>query len=144
MREDMSDAGSCSDACRGFSARSRTGELIFDLITCPVDTRNDELVRYWADCARAILRGRKIPYPPFGTKTLLDCELQYKAYDIRHQLLRRIGRPDDCSAQRRAICERIAGAHAREQGGVHPPLPGAVRSCRSAPSTISASTASRS
>ena len=37
-----------------------------------------------------------------------DCELQYKAYDIRHQLLRRIGIEDDCAAERRAICERIA------------------------------------
>ena len=43
-----------------------------------------------------------------GTETLLDCELQYKAYDVHHQLLRRIGQPDDCTAQRRAICERIA------------------------------------
>ena len=73
-----------------------------------MDTRNEDLVRYWADCARAILRGRRVPRPPFGTETLLDCELQYKAYDVHHQLLRRIGQPDDCTAQRRAICERIA------------------------------------
>lgn len=107
LREDMSEALTLLSRLRDFSVEEQK-ELCFELITCPVDTRNDELVRYWADCARAILRGRKIPYPPFGTKTLLDCELQYKAFDIHHQLLRRIGRPDDCSAQRRAICERIA------------------------------------
>ena len=63
---------------------------------------------YWAECARAILRKKRIPAPYFGTETLQDCELQYKAYDIRHQLLRRIGIPDDCTAERSAICERIA------------------------------------
>jgi len=54
------------------------------------------------------LKNRRVPAPYFGDETLQDCELQYKAYDIRHQLLRRIGLEDDCTAERRAICDRIA------------------------------------
>ena len=83
-------------------------ELVYDLITCPVDTRSVELIIYWAKCASAILKNKHVPEPYFGDETLQDCELQYKAYDIHHQLLRRIGIEDDCAAERRAICERIA------------------------------------
>ena len=72
------------------------------------EARTEALVTYWAECARAILKKKRIPLPYFGTETLLDCELQYKAYDIHHQLLRRIGIPDDCTEERSAICERIA------------------------------------
>ena len=87
---------------------SENRELVYDLITCPVDTRSDELIIYWAKCAAAILKNKHVPAPYFGDETLQDCELQYKAYDIHHQLLRRIGVEDDCTAQRKAICERIA------------------------------------
>ena len=83
-------------------------ELVYDLITCPVDVRSEELIIYWSRCASAILKNKHVPEPYFGDETLQDCELQYKAYDIRHQLLRRIGLEDDCTQQRRAICERIA------------------------------------
>ena len=107
LREDMHDAEILLGRLKGLVGR-KNRELVYDLITCPVDTRTEELVNYWADCARAILRNRRVPEPYFDTDTLQGCELQYKAYDIHHQLLRRIGRPDDCSAQRRAICEKIA------------------------------------
>ena len=83
-------------------------ELVYDLITCPVDTRTEELVIYWSRCAEAIVKNKRVPAPWFGEETLQSCELQYKAYDIRHQLLRRVGIEDDCSAERRTICERIA------------------------------------
>ena len=83
-------------------------ELVYDLITCPVDTRTEELVIYWSRCAEAIVKNKRVPAPWFGEETLQSCELQYKAYDIRHQLLRRVGIEDDCSAERRIICERIA------------------------------------
>ena len=83
-------------------------ELVYDLITCPVDTRSEELIIYWARCAAAIVKNKPVPAPYFGDETLQDCELQYKAYDIRHQLLRRIGIEDDCSGERQAICRRIA------------------------------------
>ena len=87
---------------------SENRELVYDLITCPVDTRSDELIIYWAKCAAAIMKNKHVPSPYFGDETLQDCELQYKAYDIHHQLLRRIGVEDDCTLQRKAICERIA------------------------------------
>ena len=83
-------------------------ELVYDLITCPVDTRSEELIIYWSKCASAILKNKHVPEPYFGEETLQDCELQYKAYDVHHQLLRRVGLEDDCTAQRKAICERIA------------------------------------
>ncbi len=108
LREDMKEARTLLKCLKGLRIPDGKRELVFDLITCPVDTRTEELVNYWTECARAILRSRRIPAPWFGTETLLDCELQYKAYDIHHQLLRRIGIPDDCSAQRSAICDRIA------------------------------------
>ena len=108
MREDMRDALILLRCLKGMRAVTAQRELVFDLITCPVDTKSEELIGYWTACARAILRGRPVPLPYFGTETLLDCELQYKAYDIHHQLLRRIGVPDDCTAERSAICARIA------------------------------------
>ena len=108
MREDMRDAQILLRCLKGLRAVVTQRELVFDLITCPVDTKTEELVGYWAACAKAILRGKPVPLPYFGTETLLDCELQYKAYDIHHQLLRRIGIPDDCTAERSEICDRIA------------------------------------
>ena len=108
VREDMRDPQILLKCLSGLRALETEKELVFDLITCPVDTRTEELVSYWAECARAILKKKRVPAPYFGTETLQDCELQYKAYDIRHQLLRRIGEYDDCTAERSAICERIA------------------------------------
>ena len=108
MREDMRDALILLRCLKGLRAVVTQRELVFDLITCPVDTKSEELIGYWTACARAILRGKEVPMPYFGTETLLDCELQYKAYDIHHQLLRRIGVPDDCTAERSEICDRIA------------------------------------
>ncbi len=108
LREDMKEARILLKCLKGIKPGWEKRELIFDLITCPVDTRSEELVNYWTECARAILRGRHVPLPWFGTETLMDCELQYKAYDVHHQLLRRIGVPDDCTEERSAICARIA------------------------------------
>ena len=105
-REDVKDAihllGYIKESSKGASR-----ERVYDLISCPVDTRSQELCIYWARCARAILRSRRIPLPDFETETLEGCELQYKAYDIHHQLLTRIGQNDDCTDERNAICERI-------------------------------------
>ena len=108
IREDVGEALTLLAALRDLPERESRRELVYDLITCPVDVRNPELVRYWASCARAILRGRRVPEPNFGDWDLAACELQYKAYDVRHQLMRRIGVPYDCRAQREAICQRFA------------------------------------
>ena len=106
VRENMQDARILLQAIKSrITAENR--ELVFDLITCPVDTRSVELIVYWAKCAGAILANKHVPEPYFGDETLQDCELRYKAYDIRHQLLRRIGIEDDCTEERRAICRRI-------------------------------------
>ena len=107
-REDVQDAIILLKRLKEIRASDRQRELVFDLITCPVDVKTEELVSYWTDCAKAILREKRIPKPAFGTDTLLACELQYRAYDIHHQLLRRIGVEDDCTAERKAICDRIA------------------------------------
>lgn len=107
MRESMKDARILLQSLKN-KITPENRELVYDLITCPVDTRSEELIIYWAKCASAILKNKSIPEPYFGDETLQECELQYKAYDIHHQLLRRIGIEDDCSAQRCAICDKIA------------------------------------
>lgn len=115
-REDMKNALSLYYVL-GDMAKGRDRELLFQLITCPVDTQVRDLLYYWADCARSVLRGRKIPYPPFGTETLQACELQYKAFDIRHQLMTRLGRPDHTEAERDAICKRINELMQQDKSG---------------------------
>ena len=107
IREDMQDALILLSAVKKLVRRNNR-ELLFDLITCPVDTSSMELVGYWAQCATAIIKGREIPEPGFGLGSLQACELQYRAWDIHHQLLRRIGREEDCSGEREEICRQIA------------------------------------
>ena len=115
-REDVKDALTLYYMLGGM-VNGKDRELVYDLITCPVDSQSRDLLYYWADCARAILRGRRIPFPPFGTDTLQECELQYKAFDIRHQLMMRIGKPDSTEAERNAICQRIAELMQQDKSG---------------------------
>ena len=105
-REDVSDSLSLYSLIRE-QAKKADRNLVYDLISCPIDIRSQDLVYYWANCARRILSGRHIPEPYFETDTLQGCELQYKAYDVHHQLLTRIGKEDDSTAQRDEICEKI-------------------------------------
>lgn len=86
----------------------RDKQLTYNLITCPVDVKNDELVRYWNVCANAILNGHTIPEPWFECMDLEGCELQYRAYDVYHQLLRRLDLEDNSLEQKTRICARIA------------------------------------
>lgn len=113
-REDVSDALTLYSMLRS-SAVGKDRELIYDLITCLVDTGLQELLTYWLACARAILRKRPIPEPHFDTETLQGCELQYKAYDVHHQLLQRIGQPDNCNGKREEICRKIAELMAEDK-----------------------------
>ena len=69
--------------------------MIYEMVTCPVDTSSPDLVHYWRDCVRAIVEERKVPLPPFDTETLEGCELQYRGYDVRSQLMRRIGKEEE-------------------------------------------------
>lgn len=117
IREDMRDALTLySHIAKTAAGADR--ELVYDLITCPVDTGATELIYYWAECARAIIRRRPyIPEPEFSTEDLRGCELQYKAWDVHHQLMTRIGREDDCSDRRDAICRKIRELMAEDKSG---------------------------
>ena len=105
-RENMSTAISLLAMLKDVP-RKGSRELIFDLITCPLDADDKELSLYWLQCARRILKGKEIPDPCFETETLLGCEHQYKAWDVNHQLKMRLGIQDDSFEQREAICRRI-------------------------------------
>ena len=105
-REDVSDPLTLYALIKD-QALNADRNLVYDLISCPIDTRSQDLVYYWANCARKILKNRKIPEPYFETDTLEGCELQYKAYDVHHQLLIRIGEEDDSTAERNEVCEKI-------------------------------------
>ena len=105
-REDMSTALSLLGMLKDVPQNGRR-ELIFDLITCPLDADDRELAGYWLQCTRRILRGKTIPDPQFETETLLGCEQQYRAWDVNHQLKMRLGIQDDSFEQREAICRRI-------------------------------------
>ena len=107
IREDMQDALILLGTVKKL-VRKNNRELVFDLITCPVDTSSQELVGYWTQCASAIIKNKEGPLPYFGVGSLQACELQYRAWDIHHQLLRRIGREEDYTSEREEICRMIA------------------------------------
>ena len=81
--------------------------LIYGLITCSVDIKNGELVGYWKRCAESIIGGRYIPEPQFDCDDLEGCELQYRAYDIYHQLVSYTGQTDRSVEEKEKICELI-------------------------------------
>ena len=82
-------------------------KLIYRLITCPVDVKEEGMILYWLDCCRCILKHRPLPEPPSGSGTLEECEARYRELDIRHQLLRQIGTEEDRMAEKLALCETI-------------------------------------
>ncbi len=91
----------------GKAGRIADKRMIYELITCPVDVDREELRNYWLQCALSILMGEDVPEPGFGSETLELCELQYKALDIRHQILRRIGVEDARMQEKMELCRRI-------------------------------------
>lgn len=104
--EDISDAQFLYKELGQLTAKM-TQQQIYTCIRCPVDIRNLSLVHYWRRCCIAYIGGRKLPYPDAGMETLEDCELQYKEYDVLHQMLRRCGEERDTSAKREALCKKI-------------------------------------
>ena len=125
VRENMHDAELLLKALEKMAVRKggvgleyldKNKSLVYDLISCPVDVKSDELVEYFVKCSDAILRGKEVPLPGFGTLTLADCELEYRAYDLRHQLLRRIGESDEYGYERQRICERISELMKEDKG----------------------------
>ena len=89
-RQDMTEAQLLLDHSDNYFPGA-SKQMKFQLITCPVDANSSELVGFWGDCCEAIAEGRTPPMPYFGDDSLEACEKQYRAYDIRHQLLRRVG-----------------------------------------------------
>lgn len=81
--------------------------LLYQMITCPVDAKSMDLVEYWAVCCSEIVEGEELSLPDFGDDSLEDCEKQYKAYDIRHQLLRRIGIEEPHLEEKEALVQKI-------------------------------------
>lgn len=91
----------------GTTASHFPKELLYALITCPVDIKNNNLVNYWFDCVRKIDNAELPKKPWFQESSLELCELKYQAYDVYHQLLRRIGIEDDCLADKERLCGKI-------------------------------------
>ena len=107
VREDMSEAAFLLNTLGGKLARGFDRKLLFELITCPVDIKNERLVMYWLECCIAIGVEGIPEEPDFETDTLEGCELQYKALDVRHQLLRRIGIEDPRMDEKLELCRKI-------------------------------------
>ena len=85
-------------------------QLLFDLVTCPVDTKKDMLVFYWLTCAKKIISGdRDLPEPRFGDNSLEQCELQYAAWDIYHYMQGVLGAKEILSVpEKDRICRKIS------------------------------------
>lgn len=92
-REDMSDALILLTAA-GKKRLYLTREQLLTAITCPVDTGDTELVRYWLRCLEAIDDDRLLPIPDFETETLEGCEQQYHALDVYHIMAHRFDQED--------------------------------------------------
>ena len=107
VREDMTEADFLLKELGGTIARSLDRQLLYELITCPVDVKNEQLVMYWLESVIAISVGAEPEVPMCNTDTLEGCELQYKALDVRHQLLRRIGVEDPRMDEKLELCEKI-------------------------------------
>lgn len=105
-RVDMSDAAYLYRFLPAVPEGVGKGE-IYSYVCCPVDVKSDALVGYWRTCCAAIFAHKPLPRPTFSTDTLEGCELQYKALDIRQQLLRRIGEEDDAADERLALSKKI-------------------------------------
>lgn len=105
-RVDMSDPLLLYSYFKPYAKKTDRG-LVFRLITCPVDVKDEGLIHYWLLCCRSIINNQPLPEPPSGTGTLEDCESRYKELDIRHQLLRQIGIEEDRMDEKLELCKAI-------------------------------------
>ena len=105
-REDMSDA---LFLLNNFPKKVKADkDLMYRLITCPMDIGNPAIVEYWSRCAIALAQGKEIPTPNFGLMTLEKCETQYRGLDLYHHLCVRFDRKDYCQGFRDEVVRRIA------------------------------------
>ena len=121
-REDMSDSLMLLKSFPSKRIRVEK-ELMYKLITLPVDTGNLNIVDYWVKCAVAIARDEDIPVPNFGMTTLEKCETQYRALDLYHHFCRRFNRDDRCEGFRRDVIRQITRLLTEPKGGY-------IRTCR--------------
>ena len=105
-RENMEEAEFLFSLLKGEPAKANR-KLVYDLITCSVDIKNEALVSYWKRCADSILGGRAIPEPWFECDDLEGCELQYRGYDVYHQLVAYTGQEDRSMEEKEKICAII-------------------------------------
>ena len=82
-------------------------EMVFKLITCPLDIKDEDAVNYWLQCCFSIQQNIVLPEPFSGTDTLEECEKRYRQLDVRHQLLRRIGIEEDRMEEKMELSRRI-------------------------------------
>lgn len=108
MRQEMQDAELLLREIL-FLEETVSKHLLYQMVTCPVDRNQYSLVAYWATCCRRIADDKELPLPSFGDHSLEVCELQYKAYDIRHQLLRRIGVEEPHLKEKEILVQKING-----------------------------------
>jgi ATP-dependent RNA helicase SUPV3L1/SUV3 len=106
VRADMRDAEFLLSKLKKI-AQNTTKEMIYSLITCPIDIKNDKLVKYYTDCCHNIINNMPVIKPYFKENTLESCELKYHAYDVYHQLMRRIGIEDDCKEEKENLSKKI-------------------------------------
>lgn len=106
-RADLSEALILYKALDPALLKGTEKETVFRYISCPVDTGNRDLVRYWRDCAAALLQDWSVPQVPFGDEDLESCELRYKALDVRHQMLRRAGIEENVRTEQERLARRI-------------------------------------
>ena len=105
-RADMTDAIFLLKTL-GNKAQGMNKELLYRMITCPVDIKEAALVSYWMQAVQLIKSDVMPRMPEFDTSTLEGCELQYKALDVRHQLMRQIGVEEDSMEEKMALCDKI-------------------------------------
>lgn len=82
-------------------------EDLFKLIRCPFNTSDPQLMSYWRSCCLAINNGEALPLPEGCSYNLTDCEVQYRAYEIRYRLANTFGFFDDFLAERQRLCIKI-------------------------------------
>ena len=82
-------------------------EDLFKLIRCPFNTSDPQLMSYWRSCCLAINNGEALPLPEGRSDNLTDCEVQYRAYEIRYRLANTFGFFDDFLEERQRLCIKI-------------------------------------
>ena len=107
IRSDLSDCLILLHRVDESWTRKISKALLYDLISCPVDTASPDLVFYWRDCFGAVVKDKELPYPRFDLSTLEGCEIQYRAYDIRSQMQHRIGVEAYHTEEKRELAAKI-------------------------------------